>query len=274
MERPARGGAAQPLTQRSPAYEGWAQAWAEGPSRLYDRLATRVVEPFAEQLRGRTVLDAGSGTGAVCRALQHRGARAVALDESADMLAQVDGAAWLAVVGDLAALPFLSQSFDAAVSAFAISHLQVPARALAEMGRVVRPPGRIVAAVFGRAPANAAKDVIHQVAAEHGYQPPGWYLRLKTETEPLCDTPELLAACARAGGLAEVAVADIVVDAGIDSPEEIVASRTGMAHLAPFVSSLGPSRRRQFLGEALAAVRSSGEPLRPRVLIMSGRARA
>lgn len=274
MERPARGGAAQHLTKPPPAYEGSAVAWAQGPARLYDRLAIRVLEPFAEQLRGRTVLDAGAGTGAICRALQHLGATAVALDESADMLDQVDGAARLAVVGDLCSLPFLKASFDAAVSAFAISHIDTPARALAEMLRVVQPRGLILVAVFGTAPANTSKEVIHKVAAQHGYQPPGWYVHLKTQTEPLSNTPELLSGCAREAGLAEVVIADLVVDVGISSAEEIVASRTGMAHLAPFVSSLTEARRERFLRDAVAAVRESSEPVRPRVLILSSRVRA
>jgi len=259
------------LSKPPPAYDGAAATWSQGPSRLYDRLAVRVVAPFADHLPGTTVLDAGAGTGAVCRALQQAGATAVAVDESADMLAQVDGAALLAVIGDLCSLPFLGATFDAAVSAFAISHLDSPARALAEMRRVVRPRGLIVAAVFGKAAANASKDVIHEVAAQHGYQPPGWYVHLKTETEPLSNTPELLRACAGAGVFEEVAIDDIVVDSGLDSAEEIVEYRTGMPHLAPFVHSLSAGGRQRFLREAVSAVRTRGEPVRPRVLIMSSR---
>ena len=184
-------------------YEHAGDAWARGPSRLlYDPLALRVVESAREQLRGCLVLDAGAGTGAVCRALRGVGATAIALDASADMLAHIGNAALVSVVGDICAQPFLTSSFDATVSAFTISHLESPERALREMRRVVKPRGLVIASVFGAAPSNASKDVVDRVAADYGFVTPTWHETLKTRTEPLTNTPDLLRACAEAAGLA------------------------------------------------------------------------
>ena len=150
------------------AYEGSGAAWACGPSFVYDRMALRVVQPYATRLAGKLVLDAGAGTGAVCRALARAGALPVAFDSSADMLAQVGDAALVAIVGDLCAQPFLDGAFEAAVSAFAISHVDTPERSLAELRRIVKPSGPVIVAVFGAAPRNANKNIVDQLAAQHG----------------------------------------------------------------------------------------------------------
>jgi ubiquinone/menaquinone biosynthesis C-methylase UbiE len=260
------------VTEPRGAYERAGAAWARGPSRLYDNLALRIVESAGEQLRGSLVLDAGAGTGAVCRALRRAGATAIALDSSADMLAQVGDAAVLAVVGDITAQPFLPATFDAVVSAFTISHVESPARALAELHRVVKPAGLVIAAVFGAAPSNASKDVVDLVAAEHGFVAPAWHETLKTRTEPLTNTPELLRACAEAAGLASIAVEDITVDPGLDSPTAMVEYRLGMAHFADFVGSLAATKRDALVHDAIAEVARRGQAIRPRVLILSSRA--
>lgn len=256
------------------AYEGSAAAWAGGPARLYERLAERIVAPLAAELNGALVIDVGAGTGAVCRALRAGGARPVALDASADMLAHGGGAAVISVIGDMLALPFLDCTFDAAVSAFAISHVDMPQRALAEMGRVVRRGGRVVVAVFGASPANPSKDVVDDVASRFGYRRPAWYAALKTRSETLSNTPELLRACAEASGLRAVHVDDIVVESGLDSPGEIVEYRIGMAHLAPFMGSLSAERRAELVRQAISEVRERGQAVRPRVLILSSRTSA
>jgi ubiquinone/menaquinone biosynthesis C-methylase UbiE len=253
------------------AYQGAAVAWARGPAALYDKLASFAIARVASQIRGARVLDVGAGTGALCRALRTAGAIPTAVDVSSDMLGLIGAAAAVLVVGDMCALPFSSEQFDAAVSGFAISHIDTPERALTEMRRVVRPGGQVIAAVFGAAPASASKDAVDEVARDFGFRPPDWYLELKTRTEPLSNTPALLRGCAEAAGLEEIDVADMTVDSGLDSPEAITAYRTGLAHVAPFVASLPAPRRTEFVDRAVAAVRERGQPLRPRILVLSSR---
>lgn len=253
------------------AYQGVAAAWARGPAALYDKLASVAIAGASKQLRSSTVLDVGAGTGALCRALRTAGAIPIAVDTSGDMLGLIGDAAALSVVGDMCALPFSGGRFDAAVSGFAISHIDTPQLALTEMRRVVRPHGSVIASVFGEAPASASRDAVDEVAREFGYRPPEWYVRLKTGTEPRSNTPELLRVCAESAGLDDIDVADVNVDSGLDTPESIAAYRTGLAHLAPFVASLPGPQRTQFLDRAVAAVRERGQPVRPRVLVLSSR---
>lgn len=251
------------------AYQGTAVAWARGPAVMYDRLASMAIAGVAGTLRGAKVVDVGAGTGALCRALTAVGATPVAVDRSSDMLSLISETSATPVVGDMCALPFLDGRFDAAVSGFAISHIDTPARALAEMRRVVRPHGQVIAAVFGKAPDGASKDAVDQVAGDFGFEPPAWYIGLKVRTEPISNTPALLEACAGSAGLEDIEVADVIADFGLDTPESITAYRTGLAHIAPFVDSLSPARRTEFFACAVAAVRERGQPVRPRVLILS-----
>jgi len=125
--------------------------------------------------------------------------------------------------------------------------------------------------VFGSAPNGASKDAVDQVARDFGFEPPAWYIGLKVRTEPLSNTPALLEACAESAGLEDIEVADVIADSGLDTPESITAYRSGLAHIAPFVDSLSPARQTEFFECAVAAVRERGQPVRPRVLILSSR---
>jgi SAM-dependent methyltransferase len=252
-------------------YQGAAVAWARGPAVMYDRLASMAIARVAGSLRGTWVVDVGAGTGALSRALRTVGAIPVAVDTSSDMLSLIGDTAVSPVVGDMCALPFVDARFDAAVSGFAISHIDTPEQALIEMRRVVRPRGYVIAAVFGKAPDGASKDAVDEVAADFGFEPPAWYIGLKTRTEPLSNTPALLAERAGFAGLQGVEVADVIADSGLDTPESITAYRTGLAHIAPFVESLSQAQRTEFFECAVAAVRERGQPVRPRVLILSSR---
>ena len=272
VERSSGGSTPLPVNDLRTAYDCGGAAWASGASLLYDRLAVRIIQTSELQLCDALVLDAGAGTGAVSRALAQAQALPVALDISADMLAHAGDAPVHAVVGDILSLPFPDDTFDAAVSAFAISHVGAPERALAEMGRVVRPSGPVVASVFGAAPPSVAKDVIYEVAMKYGYEPPAWYVHLKNGTEPLSNTPERLMSVAHSGGFADAVVTDIAIDSGLETAEQVVAYRTGMAQLAPFVASLAEDQREQFLRDAVAAVRARSQALLVRVLILSSHA--
>ncbi|MDA4110029.1 methyltransferase domain-containing protein [Mycolicibacterium holsaticum] len=104
-------------------------------------------------LPGDAVLDVGCGTGGDVRHLAESvGAtgRAVGLDESPEMIATAGSraAAWPNVefiVGDAAEMPFADDEFAAARVERALQHMRDPASAVAEMARVVRSGGRIVA---------------------------------------------------------------------------------------------------------------------------------
>lgn len=256
----------------SSAYSGVAAAWDAGPARLYDLLAHVIVAEYPDPA-GMSVLDIGAGTGAVSRALRARDARPTGVDLAADMVSRMHAAGLEAVAGDMLALPFADHCFDGAVAAFSISHTD-PVAALREASRVVRVRGPVLAGVFAARAADPAKEAVDGAAARFGYERPGWYVRLKTEVEPLCNTPALLLRCAADAGLRDGRVTERVVDTGLSSPADILAVRAGMAHLAPFVASLSPQRRRAFVDAAIAALGDRPQPLRPAVLILSSHAPA
>ena len=84
-----------------------------------------------------------------------------------------------------------------------------------------------------------------------------WYVELKSQESDVED-PDALANLARRAGYDEVEVARVDVETGVATPEAMVDWRWGMAHLAPFVASLGPERRREAREAAEAAV--EGQP--------------
>ncbi len=269
---PRRRGAAVAVTEVdiSAAYDGVAEAWATGAAKLYDGLAEAIVDDYPLPVEGRRILDLGASTGAVSRALLKRGAKPVAIDSAQDMVVYCNTHGIPAAVGDLLALPLPDASFDGAIAAFSISHVRDPVQALREASRVVATGGTVAAAVFAATSHHRSKAVIEAVATSFGYSPPQWYVHLKRDLEPLTNTASALRRCAVAAGLAGVSVIERTPGAGLETPEDIVTSRLGMAHLAPFVAGLPSSRRQAFTAAAVAAVAEDPQPLRPAILFMRG----
>lgn len=89
----------------------------------------------------RFVLDAGCGNGRPLSRLRARAVRAVGLDLFPEMVRIAGGD----VVGDVQRLPFATGTFDGAVALMMLYHVPDQAAAAAELRRVVRPGGVVVA---------------------------------------------------------------------------------------------------------------------------------
>jgi len=89
-----------------------------------------------------TVLDLAAGTGDFCIELEKGGHRAIGVDLSYGMLAAARTGAPL-VQGDLLALPFPDGSVDGALCGYALRNLVELPAFFSELGRVIRPGGRI-----------------------------------------------------------------------------------------------------------------------------------
>jgi demethylmenaquinone methyltransferase / 2-methoxy-6-polyprenyl-1,4-benzoquinol methylase len=95
--------------------------------------------------RGDRVLDACCGTGDLALADERAGGRVVGLDFSERMLERAGrksgSVEW--VRGDLLELPFEDASFEAATVGFGVRNVADLERSLRELGRVLRPGGRL-----------------------------------------------------------------------------------------------------------------------------------
>ncbi len=106
---------------------------------------------LAGDVTGRRILDAGCGSGSLSAALRERGALVTGIDASAEMLALArrqlgdDVALHLADLRD--SLPFGDGVFDDVVASLVLHYLEDWGPTLAELRRVLKPGGRLIASV-------------------------------------------------------------------------------------------------------------------------------
>jgi SAM-dependent methyltransferase len=109
---------------------------------MYDRFSD-VIHEYVR--RGDVMLDAGCGSGRVFQYRfgdEQRPARIVGIDVTTEMRGNrnIDAGAR----ADLAALPFPAATFDIAISSHVAEHLTQPERVFGELGRVLKPGGRLL----------------------------------------------------------------------------------------------------------------------------------
>ena len=96
------------------------------------------------------MLEVGAGTGELAeRVRRELGAQVVAVDVSPRMVELSTERGVDARVGDVQDLPFADEEFDCAVAAWVLYHLPDLDRGIAELARVLRPGGTLVAATLG-----------------------------------------------------------------------------------------------------------------------------
>ena len=126
-------------------YAGWAASY-DDPGNDTIALEQPAVRALLDELPPGPVLDAACGTGRHTAYLLAAGREVVGIDASEAMLARARAKLPGADLrhGELAALPFDDGAFAGAVCALALSHLADIAPAIAELGRILRPGGRLV----------------------------------------------------------------------------------------------------------------------------------
>ncbi len=92
---------------------------------------------------GSVVLDIGCGTADLARSLLRKGHRPVGVDLSFGMLTAAHAGGAALVQADAAQLPFSLAAADAAVSGFAVRNFADLKGVINELGRVLRPGGRL-----------------------------------------------------------------------------------------------------------------------------------
>ncbi|WP_405856407.1 methyltransferase domain-containing protein [Streptomyces sp. NBC_00090] len=134
-------------------YDSIAEAYsADNEHNLVNAYYARpAMMALAGDVAGRRILDAGCGSGPLSAALRERGAVVTGIDASAGMLALArrrlgeDVALHVADLRDR--LPFADGAFDDVVSSLVLHYLEDWGPTLAELRRVLRPGGRLIASV-------------------------------------------------------------------------------------------------------------------------------
>ena len=121
------------------AYRLWSATYDATPNPVL-ALEHRVLSERLALRPGTRVLDLATGTGRWLEYARGRGAHAIGIDLSAEMLAQAaaKGSSGRLIQANLSALPLPDASADVAICSFAIGYLATPERAFREMARVAR----------------------------------------------------------------------------------------------------------------------------------------
>ena len=116
------------------------------PADVRRRLSVVFDECLAETpLGGARMLDAGCGYGLFSEAAVRRGASVISIDIGERLVARATArAASRGIVSDVCRLAARDESFDVIVASEMIEHTPTPARAIAELARVLRADGVLV----------------------------------------------------------------------------------------------------------------------------------
>jgi ubiquinone/menaquinone biosynthesis C-methylase UbiE len=106
------------------------------------------IELVARYGTGKDVLECGCGTGLILERLKEVARRAAGIDLSPGMLALAKARGLDVREGSVTALPFEDASFDVTCSFKVLAHVPDIGKALAEMARVTRPGGVVLAEFY------------------------------------------------------------------------------------------------------------------------------
>lgn len=126
-----------------------ADQWDAMRQSFYGEDVRETAYTKAKPQAGHVAVDVGAGTGFVTEGLLRQGLRVIAVDQSPAMLEQMRsrfgadaGVEYLATDGH--DLPLPDASADYVFANMYLHHTESPARAVAEMARVLRPGGKLV----------------------------------------------------------------------------------------------------------------------------------
>ncbi|MGW7435341.1 class I SAM-dependent methyltransferase [Streptomyces sp. NPDC054849] len=160
---------------RANDYDCFAEAYsAQNENNLVNAYYARpAILALAGDVAGRRILDAGCGSGPLTAALRDRGAVVTGIDVSAGMLAlarrRLGDDVALHVVDLCDRLPFDDGAFDDVVASLVLHYLEDWGPTLAEMRRVLRPGGRLMASVDHPFVAYAISDPVPDYFATTSY---------------------------------------------------------------------------------------------------------
>ena len=149
------------------------EALAESYHAFFSAVTALATNPLIDAVRlrpGTRLLDVASGPGALAAETATRGARAVGVDLSPQMieLARRLNPAIEFREADVEHLPFPNHTFDAVVCAFGLGHFPRPELAVAECVRTLLPGGRIAFAWWDDPSRQRIQGIFREAIAEIG----------------------------------------------------------------------------------------------------------
>ena len=127
-------------------FAGWYERErGRGYHQMLDDLEVALVERYG---RGGDVLEAGCGTGLILERIARFARSARGIDLSGGMLARAHARGLEVAQASVTALPYQDASFDVVCSFKVLAHVADIEAALAEMARVTRPGGHVLAEFY------------------------------------------------------------------------------------------------------------------------------
>jgi len=148
---------------KSPLYLDQLRQHDQKSFKYYIELISKYVES------GKTILDAGCGTGLSTQLIANRGYIAIGIDISSLFLKNAQNENIPYIVGDVTRMSFKDESFDAVASIELLEHVVKPQDALNEMKRILKKGGKlIIHAPNLFSPIWQLKSIIRQLKGEKG----------------------------------------------------------------------------------------------------------
>lgn len=216
--------------------------------RMMGRWSQRVGATFLDWLavpRYQRWLDAGCGNGAFTEELikQCHPASVMAIDPSEDQLAYARGRAGAKLAtfqrGDAQSLPFEDNSFDVGVMALVIAFLPDPAKAIAELARVVRPGGAVATYMWDFKGGGMPLRPIYVAVKSLGIEPP-------QPPNPAAASEEAMQEVWAKAGLTNIESRVIRIQVAFDSFDDFCESNlVPVGPQGKFIQSMSPELRAQ-----------------------------
>ncbi|MFD2933388.1 class I SAM-dependent methyltransferase [Spirosoma flavum] len=163
-------------TQKNQA-ELWgasAQDWADFQESTLQPVFEQIISDF-KQTSGRVLLDIGCGSGLFCRLASQQGFDVSGLDATPQLIEIAHSKTPLGhfQTGDMEELPYPDQTFDLVTGTNSFQYAASPVQALKEAYRVLKPDGKVVVAIWGKAQECQAAVYLKALGSLMPPPPPG-----------------------------------------------------------------------------------------------------